>query len=258
MKNKKTQDTSGIVLFIIILSVLGVFMIFNQDTNSNNSSTLVQPSAQDDSSTNNNNIDLRYSDLPVQAVEDFNSIPVVETKIETTKSSVSSVSGGSCIHSGEVKFTIAEETRMKEIMVSVLQGDASIPTSDAVYNEFWSIMDRHGRLCEEDLVLTRDVGVFTQECNRLFYQDALYSLRMGQVYKSPERLDCENKTILRLLPEDKADVRIRANEVLMNKIANGEPIATPRGNVIFTEEIIQATLGDLIAKLEKINKLFTR
>lgn len=159
-----------------------------------------------------------------------------------------------CLHTSAIKFSITEESRMKEIMLSVMQRD-DMPTL-AIYNEFWTIMNRHGKLCEEDIALTKNVFNASAECNKLFYQDALLSLRAGQAYKSPQRLDCENKTIRALLTADKAAARIKTNEESMLKIANGDPIGTATGNIIFTEEIIQATLDDIDAKLERIDMLF--
>lgn len=162
-----------------------------------------------------------------------------------------------CLHTNMVKFSVTEEARLKEIMVSVMQGDINMPTP-LIYEEFWSIMDKYGRLCEEDITLTKDSIAATSECNKLFYQDALISLRTGKSYKSAQRLNCENKTILALLPTDKANAKIKANEDLMLRITNGQPIATATGSIVFTKETIQSTLNDISTKLEGLNRLFSK
>jgi len=161
-----------------------------------------------------------------------------------------------CFHSNMIKFTSIEESRMKEIMKSVLQGGIDMPTI-TIYNEFWSIMNRHGRLCEEDLALTREGIASEVECTALFYQDALQSLLKGKSYKSSQRISCESKTILALFSADEANARLRANEELMFRIANRQSITTPSGDVVFTEKMIQSTLNDLNARLERVNKLFS-
>lgn len=149
-----------------------------------------------------------------------------------------------CLHASEVQFSTTEESRLKEIMISVMQGNADMPTL-AIYNEFWSIMFSHGRLCQEDLALTRDTFALGVECSKLFYQDALVSLRRNTVYRSPEGLACEDKT------------RMVTNEKLMARIVNGVSVETASGNVIFTEGTIQSTIKDIGIKLDGLDRLFS-
>lgn len=157
---------------------------------------------------------------------------------------VTSLPVNECLHTSAVHFSDIENSRMKEIMVSVMQGDINMPTI-AIYNEFWSTMFSHGRLCQEDLTLTRDGLALASECNKLFYQDALISLHTKEAYKSSERLNCEDKT------------RVKANAELMLSIATGQPIRTANGSVVFTEEVIQTSLNDINKKLEGLDRLFS-
>lgn len=149
-----------------------------------------------------------------------------------------------CLHSNEVNFSASEELRLKEIMVSVMQGNADMPTP-AIYNEFWSTMFAHGTLCQEDLALTRSSLASAAECNKLFYQDALTSLRAGKTYRSSQRSSCEDKT------------RVAANEELMFKIATGQPVVTASGSIVFTERTVQTSLNDINTKLDGLDRLFS-
>ena len=184
-------------------------------------------------------------------------LPTMPIKDKSASQAITENSKEECLHTNMVQFSTTEESRMKEIILSVMQGNADTLTP-VIYNEFWSIMNRHGKLCEEDIASTKDSFAAATACTKLFYLDALQSLNTGRVYKSVQRLDCENKTILALLPADKAATRIKANDELMFKIASKQPVDTATDNVIFTKEMIESTLVDMNAKLERFDKLFTQ
>jgi cyclophilin family peptidyl-prolyl cis-trans isomerase/phage shock protein PspC (stress-responsive transcriptional regulator) len=202
----------------------------------------------------------KIAELPVDQRDCPLTPPVIESVTVIKEASTSQetiIKQGECLQTSMVQFSATEESRMKEIILSVMQGNADMLTP-VIYDEFWSIMNRHGKLCEEDIVLTKDSFAAATVCMKLFYLDALQSLNAGRAYKSDQRLDCENRTILALLPADKAAARIKANDELMLKIANKQPVETATGNVVFTKEMIESTLADMNAKLERFDKLFTQ
>jgi hypothetical protein len=161
-----------------------------------------------------------------------------------------------CVQASDLQLSAVDESRINEIILSVMQGGVGMPTA-VMHSELWSILDQQGELCEEDIALTRETMTVAMECNRHFYQDVLYALHTGVPHKSSQRLDCEN-TIVALLSADEASERISENENLMRKIIQGQPISTASGDVVFTEEVIESTLRDIEAKLGRINNLFTR
>lgn len=149
----------------------------------------------------------------------------------------------------------SDSSRVQEIFKATLSPDGSLTTE--THEEFWSILDRYGVICEGELQQIKQVLVAASECQKLFYEDAFVSQRTGQAFKSSDRLDCENNVIKHAYPAEKADTIIKAEQELMEKIASGSPIAQLDGHP-YTPERIQRDLDASIAVLERANQLFTK
>jgi len=163
-----------------------------------------------------------------------------------------------CINWSAVQSSAADQLRFNEIVFLVMNGGADMPTR-AIYDEFWALINKSGEICKEDIAQLRDHSLIAMECNKYFYQDALVAIRIGKSYKSSERANCEEKTLTVLLTPEKADARIAANEKAISEIATGQPVlqSATGQSIIFTKETIQATLDDMNAKIERVNKLFS-
>ncbi len=160
-----------------------------------------------------------------------------------------------CVRYTDNLFSESEESRMNEIALSVGQKEG-MPTIQ-VYNEFWQIVNSHGKLCDSEINLLKNKLTALYECNWFFYQDALYSITTRDVYKGPERLDCEQRIMPSLLSKEEARARVASNQDLMYKIANKQEIETPDGIIIFTEDFIMATLTNQNHQLERFYTLFS-
>lgn len=118
--------------------------------------------------------------------------------------------------------------------------------------KFWSIAKKNG-VTTKNISDTRDlIAGFAVDYQKLFYQDALASVRKGQVVKSVEREKAENNLLkIGVMTQE----RYAQNQKMIENIAYGLPITTAQGDAIFTEEIITAAIENINGVNKRIELL---
>lgn len=256
MNDKEFKNFIWIGL-VTLLGVIFLVMIANSSTNNDSTNSYTPPSQYSAQTPTPSTppISSVSSITPIEPEEPNPAVPSVAAKSVLSPQR----SQPQCIHTPQ--FDTNEESRMKEIMLTVMQSDVTT----TLYTNFWSTMDKYGKICDEDIQLTKEILMAAQGCNKYFYEDALSSVRSGQIYKSQGRATCENKTYFEIFSSansttarEKTIARINMNNTMLRQIALGQPIATPSGGVVFTEELILTTLDNINAVFKRVDTLFTR
>lgn len=120
--------------------------------------------------------------------------------------------------------------------------------------QFWSIAKNNG-VTTKNISDTRDlIAGFAVDYQKLFYQDALASVQKGQVVKSVEREKAENNLLkIGVMTQE----RYAQNQKMIENIAYGLPMATPQGDIMFTEDIIITAINNIDMVYKRINLLLS-
>lgn len=101
---------------------------------------------------------------------------------------------------------------------------------------FWSIVNRHGGQLEKIEGVETKASMYSlidsvmSNYQKLFYQDALTSIRTGKTFTSVERMKWEAKM---------AQERVLKNKDLMTKIAAKKPIPMSGGDAVLTSAMAE-------------------
>ncbi|MEW6347651.1 MAG: hypothetical protein AB1646_01195 [Thermodesulfobacteriota bacterium] len=145
------------------------------------------------------------------------------------------------------------EARILEIMKRVME-NADYLTPE-VHHEFWRIFD-DAKIKPQEVRLLRDkIMERATEYHKMFWADALRSLKTGRPYKSKKRADFERRMIEKRgwSPET-----FRKREGVISRIAAGEPIEMRGTTAVINEESIRWYHQNVREFYPGIEKLFTR
>ena len=145
-----------------------------------------------------------------------------------------------------------QDLAAQEIIRSVMQ-DPGVLTSET-HAEFWRLIDGDSLSKDELLEIRGNFADLTTPYMRLFFQDALEAYRSGQPVKSPARADYERRILASGII---GKSRIEANDRMLEKIAEREPVDDGQRIVMFDEETIAAALANIDNSLRALNILFT-
>lgn len=118
--------------------------------------------------------------------------------------------------------------------------------------KFWSIA-KDGNVTDKNIADTRDIiaGPLV-DYMKLFYEDALLSVKQRTPIRSTERNDYENHLLnIGAMTKERYD----KNQKTMENIAYGLPNATPRGEITFSENIIIQSINNIDLIYNRINLL---
>lgn len=143
---------------------------------------------------------------------------------------------------------------MKEIVLNTIQNPNYL--TPAIHKEFWTIINKYEKnLSQDDINYMKGINAGVYEYMRMFYTDALISLKTGNSFKSNERKDYE-KLLLKLgvLKKD----RVESNDLFMDNVALKKPVSTESGSIILTEDMIRDALDKVKAVSKRIDLLYSR
>jgi len=158
------------------------------------------------------------------------------------------------LHSSQVKYTDEETARMQEIMKNVM-ADTAMPTT-AVYNEFWTLLNKHGQICGADIDATKAAFSGILPCQKIFYGDALKSVIASNPVISDELVACQ-KSVKSLMTESKWNEWVNGMNNDMRMIAKGLPVYTSSGKVILVKDAIQKSQQEIDSVLARLDALFS-
>ena len=144
-----------------------------------------------------------------------------------------------------------DQSRMKEIMVGVMQNTVAV--TPEIKQELFSIFRKYN-LTDKEI---EDFGMYgpamAVNYQRVFFDDALLSLRSGTSVKSKERSDYESELLKRGLITKE---RLQKNDADMYAIANSQPMI---GSVsVLTIDDINQTINNINTIGARFQSLFSR
>jgi len=150
------------------------------------------------------------------------------------------------------KSAISAKRQLKEFIAHIIQAPYFLEPK--THADFWKLIKELG-LSEEELEQSRYIITgYATEYNRLFFTDALQSLKENKPYKSLERFKYEKKA---LKDETINKSIISRNDEYIKKISKKEPIDYFGEPVVFDEELINTTLSNIYESTFRLDVLFT-
>lgn len=169
----------------------------------------------------------------------FISYPINSTKWESIENSILKTIKRKSTLSNIYSLNKEDNQEIKEIFKSSLLMDT---LTIEQHLKFWQIIDKYGGNPDniEQLGKKEKIYSFLEEVGlpyqKAFYEDALISLKKGQVFQSLKRKELEEK-----LTEE----RIIKNKKLLENISKGKTIPYNGENIIINEEIIENILNNI-------------
>ena len=154
-----------------------------------------------------------------------------------------------------------DKQRMREIIAGVMGGDPAF-LSNSSRNEFWLIFEKlhdldgasDDRFYSFMSYVRRAMTGVTTVGMKLFWEDALWAKTSGRFFKSSMRDQLERSYLEQGLVSQS---RLDQNDALIMKIAQGEPVATGNGAIVFDEDIIKAALSNVEEAGQRVEWLFS-
>jgi len=122
-------------------------------------------------------------------------------------------------------------------------------------SKFWSIVQNNG-VTTQNINDSRELIVGPAVVYiKIFYQDAIESLKVGQVVESAERKRYEDRLLKASIMTQQ---QYEKNQKILNGIASGLPVTTPQGDIVFTEDIINNIIQSIDEQYNRVNLLFNK
>jgi hypothetical protein len=155
----------------------------------------------------------------------------------------------------ESRLSRSDLARVMELMKASMQGPNEV--SFELHQEFWSIIDRNGSVSDLEIEsYFEQWQEMTLTYQRLFWADALESLRTSRECKSTVRLAMEKK---KLLESKSFERRFQDNDEFIKNIALKEPIDDFSGQKrILTEADIIETMHRIDDSVRRVKILMSR
>jgi cytoskeletal protein RodZ len=149
------------------------------------------------------------------------------------------------------KISQADQDRMKEIILGVMQN--TIPVTPDLKNELKNIFAKYNATDAEINDFATYGPAIAVIYQKLFFTDALQSVSSGIPVKSSERLNFETEALSRGLMTSE---RIQSTDEEMKLIANHQPITGLDGKeVILTADAIKSTLNNIDSTASRLQSL---
>ena len=158
---------------------------------------------------------------------------------------------------GRVALSVGEKEELGRIYKKVINVNEEVDAK--THASFWSIVNRHGgSLAEIEGIETKlrmhfIVDSVMTSYQKLFYQDALISIKTGKPFTSVERSGWNTR-----ISQD----RVSKNNELMTRIAAKKPIPTQGGSVVLTSAMATEILTNMDLKVafakQKVDILYNK
>lgn len=142
--------------------------------------------------------------------------------------------------------------RFEQIIKGVVQDENYL--TPQIHQEFWGMINREGISSAQIRDLRDKMTGLLTVYQPLFWKDAVESLKTGQPCKSPERDEYEKNMLRKGLMTNE---RIRANDLMMAKIAAREAVTRDGQSIVFSEDTIEQMLLNIQQVIKRQEQLFT-